>query len=508
MRVRQACFVSKGRFLKSLHQILNLLGQNTDGISDAMISAVHNDSRQVAANDLFLAYPGACLDGRDYIARAIAMGAAACLVEMLGFQPQHTYSVPVIAVPNLQDRVCDIAAFFMDEPATHLDLVGVTGTSGKSSCVHFIAQALGSLDCKTGVLGTIGNGVWPHLTASSLTTLDGIGVNRYLQHFLTDGVSRVAMEVSSHALSQKRVYGLPFKIAVFTSLSHEHLDYHGSMEAYARAKFELFHYPSLEAGVVNLDDHYGRLLVKERDDIRWLGYTVDGEFSVPGIDIIRASNVVCDQNGVSFDVDTPTVSLSVSLPLLGRFNIGNVLAVIGVLEHLGLTQEQIQRAVSGLTTIEGRMQVLTTRGAPTVVVDYAHKPGALENALGAVKQHFSGQVYCVFGCGGERDRSKRPLMAKIAEQSAAQVIVTSDNCRGEPLEQIWSDIRQGFSSMAHVKEIADRSDAIAYAVQSAGIGDIVFLAGMGHELVSVDSEKSLLTDFEIAQRALAKHSVE
>ena len=493
--------------MASLLAALQSLGYAGSFPQDVEINGFSNDSRRLVVGEVFLAYPGCSFDGRDFIEQAIAKGAAACLVERVGFLSCGDYAVPVIPIENLQSKLGVLLSSVFGNPSENLNVVGITGTNGKSSCVFFLAQAYEALGIKSGVLGTIGNGVWPRIKQSELTTLDPIGLHKWMHRFLTAPVEKVAMEVSSHALAQSRVDNVCFDVAVFTSLSHEHLDYHETMEAYAKAKYKLFQFPSISVGVTNLDDPYGVALLKQRTDIRWIGYTLQDNAGCS--EVVRADNILTLPDGVEFTVHSPWGGWTVRLPLFGRFNVANVLAVIAVLGANGLSLLELKMAISSLFPVKGRMQVISTIDQPTIVVDYAHTPDALKHALLSLSEHFSGKVWCVFGCGGDRDKVKRPMMAAIAEQMADRVIVTSDNCRSESIDQILADIRAGFKDSAAAVEIVDRLAAITYAVQSASKDDIVLLAGKGHETQLSFTDASgceEFSDLELAKEVLKIHS--
>lgn len=485
--------------MASLLAVLDSLGAACDLKHDVTVRGFSLDSRKVQPGDVFLAFPGSTADGRLFIKEALSKGAIACLIEAGSFNITPESNVPLIKVPDLKQRLGYLLSSFYQHPSAACDLIGVTGTNGKSSVVLFLAQAIQALQRSVGVLGTIGNGVWPRLTTGELTTLDAVELNRWLCSFRSQSMDVVAMEVSSHALSQYRVCGLQYDVAVFTGLSHDHLDYHGTMQAYAEAKFTLFDFSSLKCGVVNLDDSYAPDLLRRKDDSFWVGYTLCGRRDCG--QVVSASEIQQDGSGVSFDVDSPWGSLSLRLPLFGRFNISNALAAVAVIGSLGFSIEEIQASIQTLKPVKGRMEVIETPGFPTVVVDYAHTPDALANALSALREHLSQKIWCVFGCGGDRDSAKRPLMAKAAETLADHVIVTSDNSRGEPIDRIMKDISAGFRYPDRVIECVDRVRAITLAIKSAGESDVILLAGRGHEIVmkSQSGPECARSDYSIVQ---------
>lgn len=425
-----------------------------------MIKSLIIDSRQAGPGSVFLAYPGSAADGRDFIADAIKNGASAVVYEPAGFQPKPV-SVPMIPVRGLREQVNALAAEFYGFPGNQLTIIGITGTNGKSSVCHFTAQALTKLGQRCGVISTVGNGIWPQLSTSERTTPDPIALQRYLADFVKDGVTHVVIEVSSHALDQQRVHLPDFDIAVFTNLSRDHLDYHPSMQAYAAAKARLFTAPNLTAAVVNRQAEFAKAMVAHLPagaKLRW--YQADQ---------------------------------SIKTRLLGRFNQENVAAVAKVLEALGYEAAQIQPILKELQPVRGRMEVIAHAGFPTVVIDYAHTPDALEKALQALP-NVTGSRWVVFGCGGERDRGKRPLMAKIAERYADHIILTTDNPRFEDPHAIFNDILAGFQAPQTVKVIADRAQAITFVLQQAQAGDVVLLAGKGHETAQCVRGEKIVCD--------------
>jgi len=358
-------------------------------------------------------------------------------------------------------------------------MLGVTGTNGKTSTVQLIAQALSLNEFTAGTIGTLGAGLYGKLVEGERTTPDVIAVHGYLADMRDAGATHVAMEVSSHALDQGRVDAVAFDVAVFTNLTRDHLDYHGTMEAYGEAKARLFSWPTLSSAVINLDDAYSEVLIEQlSDDINLIALSSRGHEAAN----LQAKNVRMNAGGISFSLCQDEEALSVNSPLLGRFNVDNLLAVAGSLVALDWPLARIAQVLPLLSPVGGRMnRVGGTNGKPLVVVDYAHTPDALEQALANLRSHTEGRLVCVFGCGGDRDKGKRSVMAAIAERGADVVIVTDDNPRTENGDGIVQDIQAGFSNLSRVLVQRDRAKAIAAAIRQADSTDVVLIAGKGHE---------------------------
>lgn len=462
-------------------------------VHDRDIVDVVDDSRHVCAGALFLALPGETSDGRDYINEAVARGAAAVLAEAGAALPE--VSVPLYAASGLARRAGLIAARFFSEPSTRLRVVGVTGTNGKTTCTQLIAQALEAVEPRCGVIGTLGVGFPDALVASVNTTPGPVQLQRAFAQFVRTGARYVAMEVSSHALAQDRVEGTAFELAVFTNLTRDHLDYHGDMAAYGAAKARLFAWPGLRCAVINIDDAYGReLLSRLPADVRALSYGFNAAD-------VCASDWRTLPDGIEILLSTPVGDARVRAPLLGRFNVANLLAVAATLIALGVPLDVVVRELAAVRPVAGRLERFVRQGAPLVVVDYAHTPDALENVLQALRAHARGKLWCVFGCGGDRDRGKRPLMGALAERYADCVIVTDDNPRTEAPEQIIADIAGGMARRPRV--LRDRAAAITAAVREAAPEDIVLVAGKGHEdYQQIGNRRLPFSDREVVQAAL------
>ncbi len=504
---------------------------NTMG--NRVITGLSIDSRQIRPGDCFLACQGSSQHGRKYIDEAVKAGAVAVLVEMespyacvpagavhhTSLYRRHPpwrsdgYAVPVIAIPDLRSRAGAIADRFYGHPSSELFVVGVTGTNGKTSVSHFIAQALHGTKAlgPCGVLGTLGWGMWPHLLSATLTTPDPVTLHRLLAD-LRDGSARSAvLEVSSHSLEQGRVAGVRFDVAVFTNLTRDHLDYHGSMEAYGQAKRLLFQKPGLQAAVVNLDDPFSQeILALLPSSVRALGYTLDQAHELPvGCESFRARGVSVTRQGLTMEIVTPCGVGRLNSSLLGRFNAYNLLAATAVLIAIGMPLDEALARLAKVTCVRGRMECFGgDRGAPLVVIDYAHTPDALEQALRALREVCPGELWCVFGCGGERDPGKRPLMGQIAEALADHVVLTNDNPRGEEPLAIIYEIFLGMRRRAHVYVESDRTKAIETAVLQAEEDDVVLVAGKGHESYQeIGGQRLPLSDRDVVRRLLGGYSL-
>jgi len=468
------------------------------------VSGLSLDSREIAEGDAFVALRGGKGHGIDFAARAVEQGARVILAEP-PFAAVDA-GVPVIAVDKLRDNTGAIAARFFGEPSKSLDLIGVTGTNGKTSTVQLIAQALAFLGRKPATVGTLGAGMHGAVVEGERTTPDAISMQALLADFRDAGASHVAMEVSSHALEQGRVNALAFDVAVFTNLTRDHLDYHGTMEAYGAAKAKLFAFDGLRAAVINIDDPFGAKLAKGLGDgMAKLRTTMAGESTEKDAEV-RADIIVTSAKGLSFNLNTPWGMRTVRSALLGRFNVANLLAVAAVLGALGEPFDRIHAALEALEPVNGRMSRLGGDGRkPLVVVDYSHTPDALKQALLALRSHTKGKLICVFGAGGDRDQGKRPIMAGIAERLADVVIVTDDNPRTEDGDTIVAQIMEGFAHRDTVRVERDRAQAIALALADAKADDVVLIAGKGHETYQEGAQgKVPFDDLAVAREAMAK----
>lgn len=452
-----------------------------DSIAELAVTGVNQDSRLIRSGELFLACHGETVHGLQFLDQARDNGAAA-----VAWEPDMSVSAPVglpaVAIENLGLYSGEIAARFYGQPARNLFVVGITGTDGKTSCAWILAQALDALGQRCGYMGTLGYGFTEHMDNASHTTPDAVRLQYWLARLAANDAGAVALEVSSHALAQGRASGVDFDMAVLTNIGRDHLDYHGDVASYAAAKRRLFETPGLRAAILNQDDAMGR---------QWLGDLPQGVAAVayglaaepaPVTDrYVLGTRVESHARGLSIGIETSWGRARLNSALLGRFNAHNLLACLSVLLEQGHELDKAIKVLAQVQTVPGRMQAVpASNGQPLVVVDYAHTPQALAAAVSALRDHCEGRLVCVFGCGGDRDRGKRPLMAAAAAQ-ADSVIVTDDNPRSEDPAAIVAEIVAGMPAHANYRIEHDRAAAIAQAVSMAGAGDIVLIAGKGHE---------------------------
>ncbi len=463
-----------------------LAGLTPGPVPPLAVTALASDSRRVVPGALFCAVKGLEHHGMAFVAEARRAGAVAVAFEPPWSTPLPE-GLPAFPVAQLGRRLCAIAERFYHFPSRALSLVGVTGTDGKTSCTHFLAQALsypGSFEAPpAGVLGTLGYGTLGHLEPASHTTPDALTTVEHLARLRRGGARAVAMEVSSHALDQGRVDGLTFAGAVLTHVSRDHLDYHGTLANYAAAKGRLFLDLAPGFVVLNGDDTWGSQWAK-RAAARVIRYGLQcpPEPGSGGGETLVASRVAATPQGLHLDVVAPWGTGTLQLPLWGRFNAYNVLAVLGALGALGAPWPEALERVAALKPVPGRMEHWGGgQAAPVAVVDYAHTPHALGQALEALRHHRPRRLWCVFGAGGERDRGKRPRMGATAERFADGLVITNDNPRGEDPAAIAAEIRAGLQRPEAAAVILDRRRAIHYALERARPGDIVLVAGKGHE---------------------------
>lgn len=488
------------------------------------IGSLVTDSRMVKTGDTFLAYAGEQLDARRYIPQAIAAGANAVLWERRGFAWDPEWQVPNLPIAGLRAQAGAIADHVYGHPSQKLWLIGITGTNGKTSCSHWIAQAMTALGKKTAIIGTLGAGFPGELESTANTTPDAVLLHREMADYLLRGAQCVAMEVSSHGIVQGRISGSTFAVAVFTNLSRDHLDYHGSMEAYAAAKARLFHWPALKYAVLNLDDAYGVELSQQLSDLetRVIGYG----FTEPALQsrssekfrVVRGRNLKLSPQGLEFDIEFgtgfETEYSRFATNVVGSFNASNLLGVLATLLASGIRLADAVQVLRQVRPVSGRMEQIGGDDQPLIVVDYAHTPDALEKVLVALREILDAgsgasekpgttlpKLICVFGCGGERDRGKRPLMGAVATRLADEVIITSDNPRKEDPGVIIGQIAAGAGASYRIEE--DRRSAIYRAILSAQKNDVVLIAGKGHETYQeVDGKKFPFSDAEVARQAL------
>lgn len=467
---------------RTLKGVATLSAAERAAIDALEIRHLTADSRAVKRGDTFVAYRGASRDGRAYIAQAIAAGAASVLWEPRGFKWNNGWTVPHLGVPALRTRAALIAGHVYAHPGRRLRMIGVTGTNGKTTCSQWIARALNQRAVRTAVIGTLGYGLNGRLRPLVNTTPDGLWLQAQLARFAERGAAAVSMEVSSIGLDQGRVGGVPFEIALFTNLTRDHLDYHRTMARYKRAKAQLFAVESLKHAVLNFDDPFGVELAGQirRRGLQVVGYGFDTVApALRRLPRISGSALRCAADGVHFKVATPWGGAEVSSRVLGRHNASNLLATLAVLLVCHVNLQDAVAALAEVEAVPGRMQRIGGGRHPLVVIDYAHTPDALENVLRTLRALTGGELWCVFGCGGDRDRGKRPQMGETAARLADRVIVTSDNPRFENPRSIINEVRRGVRGRCSVEP--DRQRAIAAALGAARRGDIVLIAGKGHE---------------------------
>jgi UDP-N-acetylmuramoyl-L-alanyl-D-glutamate--2,6-diaminopimelate ligase len=507
------------------------------------VRALTTDSRTVTAGAAFIAWPGYAVDGRQFVSQALAAGASACLVDAAGaeaFAFANDDSTGVAALPDLKSRTGALASGFMGAPSERLHVIAVTGTNGKTSTTWWIAQALAALGRRCGVIGTLGVGEPPAanraaaISFTGMTTPDPVTVQAGFKRFADAGFDACAIEATSIGIEEQRLNGSKIEVALFTNLTLDHLDYHGSMEAYWKSKAQLFAWPGLQAAVINIDDAQGAALVPA------LAASLDvWTYSVARDARLRATDVRYDDGGLRFELREGGAGTVVRTALIGDYNVANLLATIGGLRACGVSLADAARICTGLTPVPGRMdRVPSTVDAPQVVVDYAHTPDALEKALRALQPFAAqrgGSLWCVFGCGGNRDQGKRPLMGTLAQAFAQRVVITSDNPRNEAPALILQQIVAGLSSppgrheaapipqggqaglrrpgafsadsQQSVKVIEDRRAAIMHAVRHADARDVILIAGKGHEdYQEINGVKHAFSDFEAAGAALAQRA--
>ncbi len=473
-----------------------LLGDLYDGpVPDLFVSGIADDSRSVVPGDLFVAVRGASADGHGYVQQAIASGAVAVLSE----RALVNATVPVVTLPDLASMRAALAARFFGHPSRALVCTGVTGTNGKTSVAHFVCDVADRLGKRSGYLGTLGFGRIGRLRDAGLTTMGAIALQRTLADLVGARCDWAVLEVSSHALAQQRVDGVDFDVAVFTNLSRDHLDYHGDEARYARAKMRLFSEVGCRYAVVNGDDPVGRRILSTLDP-RVARLT----FGTEAADI-RWSDLRLGASGIEGVWHTPWGEFDFQLPLYGKFSVANAAAALGVLCSQGLATADVVDALAHVRQVPGRMEFFRFPERPTVVVDYAHTPDALSNALRAIADHCVGRIHCVFGCGGDRDRGKRPEMGALAERGADVVWITSDNPRSEDPQRIVQEIRAGMSSGARCHTVLERREAIEAAIAHARVDDVVLVAGKGHETYQdIAGQRLPFSDRETVRDLLAE----
>lgn len=488
-------------------QILNNAAEAAAWLRSRVQGDLQTDSRKVKAGDAFVAWPGAATDGRAYVGKALEQGAAAVLVEADGLQAFDLSGGRIAALKGLKAATGLIADQWFAHPSGELDVLAVTGTNGKTTTAWWLAHALSkvTLNARTGcaLVGTLGVGVPPALESTGMTTPDPVLLQRAFRSYADQGLAACAIEASSIGIVEHRLDGSKFRVALFTNFTQDHLDYHGSMDAYWQAKAQLFDWPGLPAAVVNIDDAHGARLWA-----RLQGRAMDvWSVSIQGPARLQAKDIGLGDEGLSFTVLEAGHSLRMNTRLVGQYNVSNLLGVLATLRCLGLTLEQAVQACADLEPVPGRMQQIVKPGLPLVAVDYAHTPDALEKALRALQpaaRQRQGKLWCVFGCGGDRDNSKRPLMGQAAQANADGVFVTSDNPRSEVPESIIGQILAGMQAGETLHVQADRAAAIAQAIARADARDVVLIAGKGHEdYQETKGVRHPFSDMAEAHKALA-----
>lgn len=472
-----------------------------DGMADAIpqieVGELRLDSRELKQGDLFVALRGLVHDGREYLQQAADSGAVAALVEdeLL----EASAPLPTIVVPDLRHRLCDIAGRYFHNPSRQMHVMAVTGTNGKTTVSQLFAQLVRGAGYDCGVIGTLGSSLDGRVKEATHTTPDSIALQKVLAAWAGRAVPFVGMEVSSHALDQSRLQGLDVDSAVFTNLTRDHLDYHGDMQSYGRAKAKLFEFESLRTAILNADDPFSKVLESAvSSDVAVLRYGIDESSADVCLSKLSLSN-----NGLQARFESPWGTATLKCPLLGKFNAVNLLAALTAALKAGLPFDAVMNAAANLQPVPGRMEPLRKAGGPLVVVDYAHTPDALRQVLEALREQCSGDLIAVFGCGGDRDKGKRGLMAKAVSSAADRSVITSDNPRSEAPASIIADIER--SMTGDYRLCTDRAEAIAMAIASAGPDDCVLIAGKGHEDYQIIGDQRLsFSDSAVAQQALAR----
>ena len=469
-------------------------------VVDCVITDIKNDSRLIQKGDLFIAYPGAVADGRLFIEKAVSAGAVAVVYDPICFPSSCILpaSVPCIALPQLAEQLAEIAKRFYSNPSESLTVTGVTGTNGKTTIAYQLAQAHYLLGQGSAYIGTIGQGNVNQLKPLDNTTPDALCLQRLLHQYKEQGIKQVCMEVSSHALSQHRVDAIEFRQAIFTNLTLDHLDYHHTMQAYGAAKALLFKAEHLQWAIINRDDAYQNVMSSSvKSHVKKITYGMHQDCDV------KAVKWNIDIDGTEIEVHSPWGQHQLRIKALGEFNIYNSLAIFSSLLASGYDPDRVIQVMAQLKAAPGRMEIVAN--SPYVLVDYAHTPDALENVLLTLSQLKKGRLWVVFGCGGDRDKTKRPIMGKAASLYADKVVITSDNPRSEDPEVIVEEIAEGIVNSAHVIKLLNREDAIAHALNEADKDDIILIAGKGHEAYQqIGAIKHVFSDQEVVKRLIQK----
>ncbi len=500
-------------------QRLHTPDQAAQWLRERVTSALRTDNRKVQVNDGFIAWPGAAHDARQFVPIALKQGASACLVEAVGAEVFDWDDVP-----NITDRVASynglksacgpIAASFYQHPSAEVDVIAITGTNGKTSCAWWLAHALQKLGQSSSLVGTLGLGRPDNLINTGMTTPDPVLLQSHLYDMVREGICNCVMEASSIGIAEHRLDGTNVRLAMFTNFSQDHLDYHGDMDQYWQAKESLFDWPGLQAVVVNIDDPKGVLLANKLQKIGqvkvWT-YATQEQVLKQASQHIQAVHMKYANRGMQFEIKQGDSSASLETTMVGDYNVSNLTGVIACLCALGHRLDDVAQACMNLPSIPGRMELLGVAGDPLVVVDFAHTPDAIEKTLRALQPLAAlrgGDMICVLGCGGDRDKSKRPLMAAAAEMYAQQIVLTSDNPRSEDPKAILQDMYAGLKKPQSARTVVDRAQAIAEAVQHARPNDLVLIAGKGHETYQeILGVKYPFSDQSHAQQAILHRSM-
>ncbi|CAM2779274.1 UDP-N-acetylmuramoyl-L-alanyl-D-glutamate--2,6-diaminopimelate ligase [Moritella viscosa] len=494
----------KGLEMNSSCRVLSLQTWNID--FELAVNALIIDSRKVQAGDCFVAINGHALDGRRFIGNALQCGATVVLKDA-DIQGEHGHieyvdGIPIVAFFGLNKALSALADSFYQFPSQQLKLVGVTGTNGKSTITQIIANWVTLLNGKAGVMGTIGNGLFDQLVQTENTTGSGLDVQAEIASQVQQGAELCAMEVSSHGLIQGRVNSLDFDVALFTNLTRDHLDYHGDMDNYADAKKILFQ-GAVKHRILNVDDTYGKAWSQQWPDA--IRFSVQQDLSAYSGAFLYCHDLNFDTGGFNCELKTSWGEGTLRCGLIGEFNASNVVAACASLLALGYDLDDLLQVAPKLTAVCGRMELFKQAGQAACVVDYAHTPDALEKALQALRVHCEGKLWCIYGCGGDRDTGKRPIMAQVAEQFADMAVITDDNPRTESASSIVADMKIGLANPDVMQVIHDRRSAIHWAMEQSRADDIILVAGKGHEdyqIIGVD--KHHYSDRETIREMLSK----
>ncbi|MES2977108.1 MAG: UDP-N-acetylmuramoyl-L-alanyl-D-glutamate--2,6-diaminopimelate ligase [Pseudomonadota bacterium] len=490
-----------------LNTRLNTPAEAADWLARHVRGTLHADSRAIGAGDGFLAWPGAATDARRFVSQVLDAGASACLVEAAGVDAASAADARVAVYEGLKQASAPIASLYFGEPSREIALLAVTGTNGKTSTAWWLAQALGFLGHRAGVIGTLGIGEPGALSMNGLTTPDPVLLQRELRRMVTEGFEACAIEASSIGLAEGRLDGSLISTAIFTNFTQDHLDYHGSMQAYWAAKRRLFFWPGLRTAIINIDDTHGAELAAQLEGRAELDlWTV----SVASAARLWASGIRYGASSVRFDVCEGDMRLEVRAGVIGDYNVANLLGVIAALRSRGVPLSSAAAVCAHLTAVPGRLESIALDGLPLAVVDYAHTPDALEKvlqALGPVAEQRGGKLWCVFGCGGDRDPVKRPLMGAAAEGGADKIVITSDNPRSESPVTIIGQIVAGLAQPDAAMVEPDRARAITRALDDARSEDVILIAGKGHEAYQeIRGVKHDFSDRTLAEAVLSRRA--